>query len=99
MSDIQYKITIISVGPGAKDLITIRGQEAINEQDIIIGFRESLDTFAAHKQTYSPDRMRTGTIEFIEQNHDKKDRRACIRGCRFFQSCEIYHTEIRQRVS
>lgn len=75
MSDIQYKITIISVGPGgAKDLITIRGQEAINEQDIIIGFRESLDTFAAHKQTYSPpDRMRTGgTIEFIEQNHDKR---------------------------
>lgn len=58
--------------PGAKDLITIRGQRAIDEQDIIIGFRESLETFAPHKNTLSPERMRTGTIEYIEQNPDKK---------------------------
>ncbi|PLX66176.1 MAG: precorrin-6y C5,15-methyltransferase (decarboxylating) subunit CbiE [Denitrovibrio sp.] len=72
MSDKQYKITIISVGPGASDLITLRGQEAINQQDIIIGFQESLDTFASHKETYCPDRMRTGTLEYIEQNPDRK---------------------------
>ncbi|PLX68300.1 MAG: precorrin-6y C5,15-methyltransferase (decarboxylating) subunit CbiE [Denitrovibrio sp.] len=72
MSNERYHITIISVGPGAKDLITLRGQKAIDEQDVIIGFREALETFAPDKKTISPDRMRTGTIEYIEQNPDKK---------------------------
>lgn len=72
MSNEKYNITIISVGPGAKDLITVRGQKAIDDQDVIIGFRSSLDTFAPHKKTICPDRMRTGSIEYIEQNPDKK---------------------------
>lgn len=72
MSEKTYNITIISVGPGAKDLITVRGQRAIDAQDVIIGFRESLDTFASHKECISPDRMRTGAIEYIEQNPGKK---------------------------
>jgi len=72
MTFAQYKITIISVGPGAKDLITIRGQKAIEEQDVIIGFRESLDTFAKGKNTVCPDRMRTGTIEYIENHPGQK---------------------------
>lgn len=72
MPDKKFNITIISVGPGAEDLITVRGQKAIDEQDVIIGFRESLDTFASHKECICPDRMRTGSIEYIEQNQDKK---------------------------
>jgi len=72
MSKNTYNITIISIGPGAKDLITVRGQRAIDEQDTIIGFREDVDTFAPHKESFCPDRMRTGSIEYIEQNPGKK---------------------------
>jgi len=72
MTDSIYNITIISIGPGAKDLITIRGQRAIDEQDVIIGFKEDVENFASHKESYTPDRMRTGSIEFIENNPNKK---------------------------
>jgi len=68
----EEQITIISVGPGARDLITLRGQKAIEEQDVVIGAKDALEAFAADKNTYCPDRMRTGSIEFIEQNPDKK---------------------------
>jgi len=68
----KFNITIISVGPGAKDLITLRAQKAIQAQDVIIGFKEAIDTFAPDKFSICPDRMRTGSIEYIEHNPDKK---------------------------
>lgn len=71
MSTERHNITIISVGPGAKDLITVRAIRAIDAQDVIIGAKDAVDTFAPHKESFCPDRMRTGSIEYIEQHPDK----------------------------
>jgi cobalt-precorrin-7 (C5)-methyltransferase len=40
------KITIIGCGPGAADLITIRGMEAIKTADLIAGSARLIETFA-----------------------------------------------------
>lgn len=58
-------ITIISIGPGAYDLITIRALNAIGEQDIIVGNAESLETFAKGKKTFCPEKLISGTVDFL----------------------------------
>jgi len=68
----RYNITIISVGPGAPDLITLRGKRAIDLCDVIVGFKEAVQTFASHRDHVIPDRVLSGTIEFIRKNPDKK---------------------------
>jgi cobalt-precorrin-7 (C5)-methyltransferase len=68
----EYNITIISVGPGAKDLITVRGSNAINDCDVIVGFKEAVETFAMHKDHFIPEKVLNGTIDFVRKNKDKK---------------------------
>ena len=66
------KITIISTGPGAPDLITVRAMNAINEQDIILGNYDLLETFAKGKNTYSPEKLFQDTVDFINTcSHEK----------------------------
>jgi cobalt-precorrin-7 (C5)-methyltransferase len=68
----NYNITIISVGPGAEDLITVRGKNAIDEQDVIVGFKEAVDTFAKDKNNHVPTPVLSGTISFIKENPNTK---------------------------
>ncbi|WP_277656341.1 precorrin-6y C5,15-methyltransferase (decarboxylating) subunit CbiE [Seleniivibrio woodruffii] len=60
------EITIISVGPGAHDLITLRGHKAIEDQEIVIGMKDAVETFAKHKEHYIPANMKTDCVNFIK---------------------------------
>lgn len=66
------EITVISVGPGAYDLITLRALNSINQQDIIIGQAEILELFAKGRKTYCPEKLVSGTIDFINTCTYKK---------------------------
>lgn len=59
------EITVISVGPGAYDLITLRASRKIEEQDILVGNYDTLETFAKGRKTYCPEKLVSGTIDFI----------------------------------
>lgn len=43
----KKKITVVGCGPGAADMITLRGRRAIDEADIIIGSPRLLEDFAS----------------------------------------------------
>ena len=44
----EGKITLVGAGPGAEDLITIRGKKALDEADVIMKkLRNSFETAAA----------------------------------------------------
>ena len=66
------EITVISVGPGDHDMITLRGLKAIEAQEMIIGMTDSVETFAKHKPHYIPKNMRADSIEFIKNCPAKK---------------------------
>ncbi|MGE4319107.1 MAG: precorrin-6y C5,15-methyltransferase (decarboxylating) subunit CbiE [Deferribacterales bacterium] len=59
------EITVISTGPGAEDMITVRALNAIKEQDIIVGTDLAVKTFAKGLNCYIPEKMLTDTIDFI----------------------------------
>lgn len=66
------EITIISVGPGAADMITVRAVNAIKEQDVIIASKEAAETFAHGLNVYIPEKLMTGTLEYISACAYKK---------------------------
>ena len=66
------EITVISVGPGDRDMITVRGLKAIEAQDVIIGMTDSVQTFAMDKPHYIPENMRLDSINFIKSCPHKK---------------------------
>ena len=45
-SNAAIKMTVVGVGPGAPDLITLRGREAIQTADLVVGFKTVLDVVA-----------------------------------------------------
>lgn len=66
------EITVISVGPGDRDMITVRGLKAIEAQDFIIGMTDAAETFAKHKPHYVPVNMKTDCINFIKECPHRK---------------------------
>lgn len=66
------EITVISVGPGAEDMITLRALRAIDDQDVIIAGRETAVTFASEKNVHIPDKLLSGTIDFINSCEYRK---------------------------
>lgn len=44
-------MTIVAVGPGDPEFLTVKGKEALNNADIVVGFKTVLDVVADHTAT------------------------------------------------
>lgn len=66
------EITVISVGPGSADMITLRALNAIKEQDVIIASKEAAETFAQGLNVHIPDKLLSGTLDYISACEYKK---------------------------
>ena len=47
-SNTGIKMTIVAVGPGDPDFLTIKGRQALADADLVVGFKTVLDVVAAH---------------------------------------------------
>lgn len=70
------QITIIGCGPGAPDLITIKGKKAIEKADVVIGSKRLIDNFFVNssQKTLILEKNYTEILEQASQLH-KQDRK------------------------
>ena len=47
-SNTDIKMTVVAVGPGDPDFLTIKGRQALADADLVVGFKTVLDVVAAH---------------------------------------------------
>ncbi len=47
-SNIGIKITVVAVGPGDPDLLTLKGRQALADADLVVGFKTVLDVVSQH---------------------------------------------------
>jgi len=69
---LDNKITVISTGPGGKGYITIEALKAINEMDVVVGYSYLVDSFAGETESFVPDNIVSGTLQYIREHRDKK---------------------------
>ena len=47
-SNSGIKMTVVAVGPGDPDFLTIKGRQALADADLVVGFKTVLDVVSAH---------------------------------------------------
>ena len=45
-ADTGIKMTVVAVGPGDPDLLTLKGRQALAAADVVVGFKTVLDVVA-----------------------------------------------------
>ncbi len=82
------KITIIGCGPGAPDLITVRGKEALERAEVIVGSKRLITKFAGEENALRIplDGNYKKVMERVETLLEKKDVAFLVSGDPLFHS-------------
>ncbi len=66
------KITVIGVGPGTEEYLTLKAKKAVQEAEIIVGGRKQLALFPEKKQKQEIGKDLDEIIKYLKENLDKK---------------------------